>query len=95
MIRAFNLLTINDCLRKHTVFITQTFKLDEFNAGAYAESVAAKNTAENISMVLYPNDANENGKALRLQQQYLLASASLQDIVANWIGLSITRGNKD
>jgi len=37
-------------------------------------------------MVLYPNDANENGKALRLQQQYLLASASLQDIVANWVG---------
>ena len=42
---------------------TEEFNLDEFNAGDYAESVAAKNTAENISMVLYPNDANENGKA--------------------------------
>jgi len=65
---------------------TEEFNLQEFNAGDYAEAVAEKNTAENISMVLYPNDANENGKALRLQQQYLLASASLQDIVANWVG---------
>ncbi len=65
---------------------TEEFDLQEFNAGAYAESVAEKNTAENITMVLYPNDANENGKVLRLQQQYLLASASLQDVVANWVG---------
>jgi len=65
---------------------TEEFNLQEFNAGAYAESVAEKNTAENITMVLYPNDSNENGKVLRLQQQYLLASASLQDVVANWVG---------
>ena len=65
---------------------TEEFNLQEFNAGDYAESVAEKNTAENITMVLYPNDANENGKILRLQQQYLLASASLQDVVANWVG---------
>ncbi|GAB4254652.1 MAG: glycogen/starch/alpha-glucan phosphorylase [Methylomicrobium sp.] len=65
---------------------TEEFNLQEFNAGDYAESVAAKNTAENITMVLYPNDANENGKALRLKQQYLLASASLQDVIANWVG---------
>ncbi len=77
--------TVNT-LRLWKATATEEFKLDEFNAGDYAESVAAKNSAENISMVLYPNDANENGKALRLQQQYLLASASLQDIVANWVG---------
>ncbi|MFW5443878.1 MAG: glycogen/starch/alpha-glucan phosphorylase [Methylococcaceae bacterium] len=65
---------------------TEEFNLQEFNAGDYAEAVAEKNTAENITMVLYPNDANENGKVLRLKQQYLLASASLQDVVANWIG---------
>ncbi|MGR9116925.1 MAG: glycogen/starch/alpha-glucan phosphorylase, partial [Gammaproteobacteria bacterium] len=65
---------------------TEEFDLQEFNAGDYAESVAAKNTAENITMVLYPNDANENGKALRLKQQYLLASASIQDVIANWVG---------
>jgi starch phosphorylase len=77
--------TVNT-LRLWKATATEEFNLEEFNAGDYAESVAAKNTAENISMVLYPNDANENGKSLRLQQQYLLASASLQDIVANWVG---------
>ena len=35
-------------------------------------------------MVLYPNDASENGKELRLKQQYFLASASLQDVMRMW-----------
>lgn len=77
--------TVNT-LRLWKAIATEDFDLDVFNAGEYAEAVAQKNTAENITMVLYPNDANENGKALRLQQQYLLASASLQDVIANWVG---------
>ena len=77
--------TVNT-LRLWKATATEEFDLQEFNEGDYAESVAAKNTAENITMVLYPNDANENGKALRLQQQYLLASASLQDVLEVWIG---------
>ena len=76
--------TVNT-LRLWKATATESFDLQDFNAGDYAESVAAKNTAENITMVLYPNDANENGKALRLRQQYLLASASLQDVMENWI----------
>lgn len=76
--------TVNT-LRLWKATATEEFDLQEFNAGDYAESVAAKNTAENVTMVLYPNDANENGKALRLRQQYLLASASLQDVMAGWI----------
>jgi len=65
---------------------TEEFDLGEFNAGLYPESVAAKNAAENITMVLYPNDISESGKELRLRQQYFLASASLQDVIARWIG---------
>ncbi len=64
---------------------TEEFNLHEFNAGGYAEAVAAKNQAEQISMVLYPNDVSENGKILRLRQQYFLSSASLQDVFARWI----------
>ena len=64
---------------------TDEFNLDEFNAGSYTESVAAKNAAEQITMVLYPNDVSENGKELRLRQQYFLASASLQDVIDRWI----------
>lgn len=63
---------------------TDEFDLDEFNAGSYSEAVQAKNHAEHISMVLYPNDASENGKELRLRQQYFLASASLQDALRQW-----------
>ncbi len=63
---------------------TDEFNLGEFNAGSYPESVELKNAAENISMVLYPNDASENGKELRLRQQYLLVSASLQDVLDHW-----------
>jgi len=77
--------TVNT-LRLWKATATDEFDLQEFNAGDYAEAVAAKNTAENITMVLYPNDANENGKALRLRQQYLLASASLQDVIETWVG---------
>ncbi len=63
---------------------TDEFNLREFNAGSYTEAVAAKNDAEHITMVLYPNDASENGKELRLRQQYFLASASLQDVLRRW-----------
>jgi starch phosphorylase len=71
-------------LRLWKAAATDEFDLNEFNAGSYIESVTAKNTAENISMVLYPNDSSENGKELRLRQQYFLASASLQDALRQW-----------
>ena len=77
--------TVNT-LRLWKATATEEFDLQEFNEGDYAEAVAAKNSAENITMVLYPNDASENGKVLRLKQQYLLASASLQDVLAIWVG---------
>jgi glycogen phosphorylase len=76
--------TVN-ALRLWKATATDAFDLEEFNAGSYTESVAMKNAAENITMVLYPNDASENGKALRLRQQYFLASASLQDVIERWI----------
>ncbi|MHB1215583.1 MAG: glycogen/starch/alpha-glucan phosphorylase [Thiobacillus sp.] len=70
---------------------TDEFDLSEFNAGSYSEAVQSKNHAEHISMVLYPNDTSENGKELRLRQQYFLASASLQDALRQWR----TAGNSD
>ncbi len=76
--------TVNT-LRLWKASATDEFDLGEFNAGAYPESVAKKNAAENITMVLYPNDAREIGKELRLRQQYFLASASLQDVIHDWV----------
>ncbi|MBW9257075.1 MAG: glycogen/starch/alpha-glucan phosphorylase [Candidatus Thiodiazotropha sp. (ex. Lucinisca nassula)] len=75
--------TVNT-LRLWKAAATDEFNLEEFNAGSYTESVEAKNDAEHITMVLYPNDASENGKELRLRQQYFLASASIKDVIREW-----------
>ncbi len=76
--------TVNT-LRLWKASATDAFDLGNFNSGSYPESVAEKNTAEQITMVLYPNDSSENGKELRLKQQYFLVSSSLQDVIANWV----------
>ncbi len=72
-------------LRLWSASATDAFDLNEFNAGSYADAVASQNEAQNITMVLYPNADSENGQELRLRQQYFLASASLQDLIRNWI----------
>jgi starch phosphorylase len=71
-------------LRLWSASATDAFDFEEFNAGSYADAVASKNEAENITMVLYPNNETEIGKELRLRQQYFLASASLQDTIRFW-----------
>lgn len=76
--------TVNT-LRLWSSAATDEFDFEDFNSGSYTEAVAAKNVAENITMVLYPNDATESGKELRLRQQYFLASASLQDVIRQWV----------
>lgn len=72
-------------LRLWSAASTDEFNLHEFNQGSYTEAVSAKNGAENITMVLYPNDSSENGKELRLRQQYFLVAASLQDTIRAWL----------
>ena len=52
-----------------------------FNEQKYAQAAAGKNRAEDITKVLYPNDTLRAGKQMRIKQQYLLVSASLQDIL--------------
>lgn len=42
------------------------------------QAVDEKRKAEDISSVLYPNDATEYGKELRLKQQFFFVSASIQ-----------------
>ena len=59
----------------------ESFYFDKFNSGDYQGAVAAKNFAENISKVLYPNDEGLEGKQLRLEQQYFFVSCALQDMI--------------
>ena len=56
--------------------------LAAFNEGRFVDAAAAARKASEISAVLYPNDATEEGKELRLKQQYFFVSASLQDVLA-------------
>lgn len=58
------------------------FKL--FNDQEYALAVRDKNSVEDITRVLYPNDSTYAGKRLRLKQQYFLSSATLQDIIRRY-----------
>ena len=52
-----------------------------FNNQDYLRARDAKNKAEDITRVLYPNDSTWEGKRLRIKQQYVLSSASLQDML--------------
>lgn len=58
--------------------------LGKFNQQDYLHATQQKTLAEDISRVLYPNDSTDEGKKLRLKQQYFFVSASLQDIVKRY-----------
>ena len=59
----------------------QVFDLDRFNAGDYYGAAQPENTARTISRVLYPDDTTEEGKRLRLKQEFFFTAASLRDIL--------------
>ena len=69
-----------------TLRLWQTESLNEidfdlFNRQEYAKAAAGKNRAEDITKFLYPNDTKKEGKQLRVKQQYVLVSATLQDLL--------------
>ncbi len=61
-----------------------------FNDQDYLRALAQKNKAEDITRVLYPNDSTWEGKRLRIKQQYVLSSASLQDMMRTY---KVAHGN--
>jgi starch phosphorylase len=60
------------------------FNFDYFNHGDYIRAVEDQLHSETISRVLYPNENIQQGKELRLKQEYLLVSATLQDALATF-----------
>lgn len=69
-----------------TLRLWQTESLHEvdfaiFNNQDYAKAAADKNIAEDITKFLYPNDTKKEGRQLRVKQQYVLVSATMQDIL--------------
>ena len=63
----------------------EKFDLDAFNSGDYSTAVKHRNEIEAITTILYPDDRNAVGKRLRLEQEYVLVSAGVQDIVRRFI----------
>src|SRR5436190_18989836 len=70
-----------DILRLWKAEAVESFDFAVFNQGNYMSAVTAKMQSENITKVLYPNDEPEQGKRLRLQQQFFFVTCSLQDML--------------
>ena len=62
----------------------EDFDLDAFNRGNYAGAMKFRSDVEAISTILYPADAGEHGKLLRLKQEYLFVCAGLQTILRTY-----------
>src|SRR5205814_475877 len=75
--------TVNT-LRLWAARATRDFDLQFFNEGDFRRAVEEKIDTENISKVLYPNDQTDEGKALRLKQQYFFVACSIADIVRRY-----------
>ena len=60
---------------------SRDFDMQLFNDGEFLRAVEQKAMAESITKVLYPGDNHTEGKSLRLNQQYFLVSATIQDII--------------
>ena len=75
--------TVNT-LRLWAARATRDFDLKFFNEGDYRRAVEEKIDSENISKVLYPNDQTEEGKSLRLKQQYFFVACSIGDMVRRY-----------
>ncbi|MFI3325032.1 MAG: glycogen/starch/alpha-glucan phosphorylase [Clostridia bacterium] len=61
--------------------VNNNFDMKLFNGGNYVKAMEQDAMAEAITKVLYPEDNHNEGKTLRLEQQYFLVSASIQDII--------------
>ena len=59
--------------------------LDVFNRGDFVGAVERRNRSENVTRVLYPSDASQAGRELRLEQQYFFVACTIHDIVRRYL----------
>lgn len=76
--------TVNT-LRLYSAKASDDFDMDIFNTGDYLKAVEQKMSSETISKVLYPSDAIESGRELRLVQEYFFVACAIRDIVSQFL----------
>lgn len=60
--------------------IDDIFDFEHFSKGNYVTAFEKKHNAEIITQILYPNDSIDEGKLLRLKQEYFFVSAGIHSI---------------
>jgi glycogen phosphorylase len=60
------------------------FDFSSFSRGDYNKAVEYKTWVESITQVLYPDDSREEGRILRLKQQYFFVSAGIQRLIKSY-----------
>ena len=61
------------------------FDIATFNRGRHIEAFATKIRSKTLSRLLYPDDSTEEGRELRLKQEYFFAAASVQDMLSRFV----------
>jgi len=82
-VAGYDTYTVNT-LRLWSARASEEFDFALFNSGDYLRAVEQKNGSEVISKVLYPNDSFEQGRELRLKQEYFFVACSIRDIIVRY-----------
>lgn len=72
-------------LRLYSARAFEEFDIQKFNEGEYVKAVEKRIASETISKVLYPSDAVESGRELRLVQEYFFVACAVRDIVRRYL----------
>ncbi|MEM7252637.1 MAG: glycogen/starch/alpha-glucan phosphorylase [Pseudomonadota bacterium] len=72
-------------LRLYSARASDDFDMGIFNAGDYVRAVEQKITSETVSKVLYPSDAMDAGRELRLIQEYFFVACAIRDIIRRYL----------
>ena len=76
--------TVNTLRLWHAQPMQEKFDMAAFNNGDYAAAFRDKAETDAITTMLYPDDSQPAGKALRLKQEYFLVAAGVGSIVSQY-----------
>lgn len=77
-------------LRLYSARAFEEFDIQKFNQGEYVKAVEQRIASETVSKVLYPSDAVEIGRELRLVQEYFFVACALRDIIRRYLKSNAT-----